>query len=78
MLGEKLLALGCRLVTAHGRNCQHPEACPEGRLEPGRKIRSLPAVLLQFPPLTKLVKEKLFKGPRSIFSGAIKIRRTWS
>lgn len=34
-----------------------------------RKKNSFPsAVSLQFPPLTKLVKEKLFKGPRSIFT----------
>lgn len=29
MLGE-VACLGVPLVTAHGRNCQHPEACPEG------------------------------------------------
>lgn len=47
VMGE-VACLGVLLVTAHRRNCQPPEACQEGRLEPGSKIRFLLQCLCSF------------------------------
>lgn len=66
VLGD-VAGLGVLLATAHQRSCQHGRSLSGGHWSREAKPVS-PAVSLQSPPPPKLVKEKLFKGPRSIFT----------
>ena len=66
MLGD-VAGLGVLLAAAHQRSCQHGRSLSGGHWSQEAKPVS-PTVSLLSPPPPKLAMEKLFKGPRSIFT----------
>lgn len=67
MLGE-VACLGVAAGHCTLKELSAPRSLSGGQAGARKENSFAPAVFPQFPPLTKLVKEKLFKGPGSIFS----------